>query len=143
VTALTDAEVERVVAAVRAGDPTRSRSACCSASSSPTTRSGSRTRSDLGVPVTRASALLPVLREVERTSTVLNAYVASAHDPLPRLAGGTGWPRRPAPPVEVMRSGGGTFAAGGRPEPVHTLLSGPAAGAWGARRSGGPAASPT
>jgi hypothetical protein len=40
-------------------------------------------------------------------------------------------------PVEVMRSGGGTFtAAVAAREPIHTLLSGPAAGAWGAAALG-------
>jgi N-methylhydantoinase A len=92
----------------------------------------------LGVPVTRASALLPVLREVERTSTAaLNAYVA------PRMARylaslddrlrGSGL----AAPVEVMRSGGGTATAPiAAREPIHALLSGPAAGAWGAAALG-------
>jgi N-methylhydantoinase A len=88
--------------------------------------------------VTTSSALLPVLREVERTSTAaLNAYVAprmrrylaSLEDRL----GGAGL----ASPVEVMRSGGGTFTARiAAREPVHTLLSGPAAGAWGAAALG-------
>ncbi len=92
----------------------------------------------LGVPVTRASVLLPVLREVERTSTVvLNAYLAprmarylgSLTDRLTRVGlGGE---------VEVMRSGGGTAtAAVAAREPVRAVLSGPAAGAWGAAALG-------
>jgi N-methylhydantoinase A len=93
---------------------------------------------DLGVPVTRASSLLPVLREVERASTtVLNAYVAPR---MTRYLGsladrltGAGL----VAPVEVMRSGGGTFTAQvAAREPVHALLSGPAAGAWGAAALG-------
>ncbi|MFA9432079.1 hydantoinase/oxoprolinase family protein [Egicoccus sp. AB-alg2] len=93
---------------------------------------------DLGVPVTRASALLPVFREVERTSTVaLNAYVAPVMTrylgSLERRLGDEGL----TVPVEVMRSGGGTFTARvASREPVHTLLSGPAAGAWGAAAIG-------
>jgi N-methylhydantoinase A len=93
---------------------------------------------DLGVPVTRSSALLPVLREVERTSTVaLNAYVAPRMDrylsSLERRLGEAG----AAADVEVMRSGGGTFTTRvAVREPIHTLLSGPAAGAWGAAALG-------
>jgi N-methylhydantoinase A len=92
----------------------------------------------LGVPITAASTLLPVLREVERTSTVaLNAYVAPRMDrylgSLERRLGDAG----AAVDVEVMRSGGGTFTARvAVREPVHTLLSGPAAGAWGAAAVG-------
>jgi N-methylhydantoinase A len=92
----------------------------------------------LGVPVTRASALLPVLREVERTSTVaLNAYVAPR---MARYLGSLTGRLRDAglrSDIEVMRSGGGTFTAPiAATEPVHTLLSGPAAGAWGAAALG-------
>ena len=93
---------------------------------------------ELDVPVTTASGLLPVLREVERTSTAaLNAYVAPRLGrylgSLDRQLRGAGL----APAVEVMRSGGGTFtAAVASREPVHTLLSGPAAGAWGAAALG-------
>lgn len=92
----------------------------------------------LGVPVTRASRLLPVLREVERTSTVvLNAYLAPRmHRYLGSLSdrlAGDGLPV----PVEVMRSGGGTAtAAVAAREPVRAVLSGPAAGAWGAAALG-------
>ena len=93
---------------------------------------------ELEVPVTTASGLLPVLREVERTSTAaLNAYVAPR---LERYLGSLDRQLRGAglePSVEVMRSGGGTFTAEvAAREPVHTLLSGPAAGAWGAAALG-------
>jgi N-methylhydantoinase A len=88
--------------------------------------------------VTTSSALLPVFREVERTSTAaLNAYVAPRMErylaSLERRLEEEGL----TAPVEVMRSGGGTFTAGlAAREPVHTLLSGPAAGAWGAAALG-------
>ena len=92
----------------------------------------------LGVPITRASELLPVLREVERTSTVaLNAYLAPR---MARYLGSLadhlrGVGLRPA--VEVMRSGGGTATAEvAAREPVRAVLSGPAAGAWGAAALG-------
>ena len=80
----------------------------------------------LGVPVTRSSALLPEVREYERASTVaLNAAVAPVMQGyLANLVD-----RMTGVPVTVMTSGGGT--AGPRfvaEAPVHTLLSGPAAG---------------
>ena len=80
----------------------------------------------LEVPVTRSSALLPEFREYERASTsVLNAAVAPVMDRyLRRLSSAV-----PDPTITVMTSGGGTagidYAASA---PVHTLLSGPAAG---------------
>lgn len=88
----------------------------------------------LGVPVSRSSDVLPVFREFERTSTTaLNAYVAPQ---LSRYLGRLAEQLRGAGlrgTVEVMRSSGGTFAAEVAARyPVHTLLSGPAAGAWGA-----------
>ena len=87
---------------------------------------------DLDVSV--SSEVLPVFREYERASTTaLNAYVA----PVMRRYLGTLTDRLAAHglrgTVHVMRSGGGTFDARLAVRyPVHTLLSGPAAGAWGA-----------
>ena len=82
--------------------------------------------SSLGVPVTVSHALLPEFREYERTSTVtLNAavapvmrrYIANLHE---RVREST---------ITVMTSGGGTVGTAFAAEaPVHTLLSGPAAG---------------
>jgi N-methylhydantoinase A len=77
-------------------------------------------------PITRSSVLLPEFREYERTSTcVLNAAVAPVmRRYLSRLAA-----RAPNSVISVMTSSGGTagleFLA---TAPVHTLLSGPAAG---------------
>ncbi|HUH08349.1 MAG TPA: hydantoinase/oxoprolinase family protein, partial [Egibacteraceae bacterium] len=83
-------------------------------------------RERLGVPVTRSSVLLPEFREYERASTcALNAAVA----PVMRryLSGLRG--RLPRSAITVMTSGGGTVALEAAAEdPVHTLLSGPAAG---------------
>ena len=92
----------------------------------------------LGIPVTTSSRLLPVLREVERGSTAaLNAYVAPR---ISRYLGSLSSRLTDAGlgvDIEVMRSGGGTFAAwAAADEPIHTLLSGPAAGAWGAAALG-------
>jgi N-methylhydantoinase A len=80
----------------------------------------------LDVPITRSSALLPEFREYERASTcVLNAAV----EPVMRRYLSNLTTRLPEPTITVMTSGGGTagidFAAAA---PVHTLLSGPAAG---------------
>jgi len=80
----------------------------------------------LRVPVTRSSALLPEFREYERASTcVLNAAV----EPVMRRYLSNLTARVREPTITVMTSSGGTvgvdFAAA---SPVHTLLSGPAAG---------------
>ena len=137
--AMTDAEVARVVAAVRDRAPEAVAIALLFGFLTPDHEERLEAAlTDLGVPVTRASALLPVVREVERTSTtVLNAYL------VPRMSRYLGSLEERlrglglASAVEVMRSGGGTFTAGlAAREPVHTLLSGPAAGAWGAAALG-------
>jgi len=83
-------------------------------------------RAVLDVPVTVASELLPEFREYERTATcALNAAVAPVmRRYLSRLATALGDTR-----VSVMTSGGGTTAVEvAAKAPVHTLLSGPAAG---------------
>jgi N-methylhydantoinase A len=97
-----------------------------------------RALAPLGVPVSCSSSVLPVFREYERASTTaLNAYVAPVmarylRHLVERLRA-DGLDRS----VEVMRSGGGTFDAEQAARlPVHTLLSGPAAGAWGAAAVG-------
>ena len=138
VVALTDHEVDRVVAAVRDAAPEAVAICLLHAFRDPTHEQRLAARlAELDVPVSRATTLLPTFREVERASTTaLNAYVA------PRMARYLASLERrldaaaedaTAPGVEVMRSGGGTFAAAvAAREPVHTLLSGPAAGAWGA-----------
>jgi N-methylhydantoinase A len=87
-----------------------------------------------GLPVSLSSDVLPVFREYERANTTaLNAYVAPI---LARYLGSLEERLRSTGlscGVEVMRSGGGTFSAGLSARlAVHTLLSGPAAGAWGA-----------
>jgi N-methylhydantoinase A len=139
VTPLTDDEVERVVTAVAALDPASVAIALLFGFLAPTHEERlADALADLGVPVTRASGLLPVLREVERASTtVLNAYVRPR---MTRYLGSLEGRLADAglrAPVEVMRSGGGTFAARiAAREPVHALLSGPAAGAWGAAALG-------
>lgn len=84
--------------------------------------------------VSRSGDVLPVFREYERASTtVLNAYVAPT---MSRYLGSLSTRLEEAGlscGIDVMRSSGGAFAADlAARYPVHTLLSGPAAGAWGA-----------
>lgn len=87
-----------------------------------------------GVPCSLSSEVLPVFREYERTTaTVLNAYV------LPQVAG---YHRRLearmqqlglAAPLRIMKSNGGMYSARAvTSQPIHTVLSGPAAAAVGA-----------
>ena len=94
--------------------------------------------SDLGVPISVSSDLVPEFREYERTSTtVINAYIAPIMDRyLGRLAAEAGADR-----VAIMGSNGGSLPIDrARREPVHTVLSGPAGGVVGAltwaKRSG-------
>ncbi len=125
--ALTDAEIGRVVCAVRRLAP---ESVAVSLLFSYANDEHERRLCDalatLDVPITRSSALLPEFREFERTSTcVLNAAV----EPVMRRYLSNLTTQLPDPTITVMTSGGGTagldFAASA---PVHTLLSGPAAG---------------
>lgn len=93
-----------------------------------------------GAPLTRSSRLLPEFREYERASTtVMNAGVAPVMQRyLARLG-----ERLPATTVTVMTSGGGTAGLRQAAEaPVHTLLSGPAAGVVAAGRTAGAAGYP-
>lgn len=127
VIALTDEEIERVVRQVERLEP---ESVAVSLLFSYAGDAHERRLCDaltcLGVPITRSSALLPEFREFERASTcVLNAAV----EPVMRRYLSNLSTRLPDPTITVMTSGGGTagieFAAAA---PVHTLLSGPAAG---------------
>lgn len=99
-----------------------------------------RALSNLDVPLSVSSELLPEYREYERMSTtVVNAYVAPRMNAyLGRLAAESGAAR-----LRVMGSGGGTLPVSrARREAVLTVLSGPAGGVAGAieigRRSGVP-----
>ena len=86
------------------------------------------------VPITCSSAVLPEIREYERTATtVLNAALTPVVGPyLRRLERGIE-ARSLETPLSVMQSGGGLArAAAVADRPVTTLLSGPAAGALGA-----------
>jgi len=140
--ALTDAEIARVVDAVAVREPEAVAISLlfCFVDDRHERRLAAALRERLGadVPISRSSDVLPVFREYERTSTAaLNAYVAPRMDRyLGNLASALRGDGLRAP-VEVMRSGGGTFEASlAARYPVETLLSGPAAGAWGAAALG-------
>jgi N-methylhydantoinase A len=127
VIALSDEEIDRVVRRVQRLEP---ESVAVSLLFSYANDEHERRLCDalrrLDVPITRSSVLLPEFREFERTSTcVLNAAV----EPVMRRYLSNLTARLPGPTITVMTSGGGTagvdFVAAA---PVHTLLSGPAAG---------------
>ncbi|MEX0658337.1 MAG: hydantoinase/oxoprolinase family protein, partial [Egibacteraceae bacterium] len=128
VVALTDEEIDRVVDAVAARTPEAVAVSLLFAYAGPAheERLCAALADRLGVPITRSTALLPEFREFERASTcVLNAAVAPVmHRYLTGLAD-----RLPESRISVMTSGGGTAALDVVAcDPVHTLLSGPAAG---------------
>ncbi|HEY8200154.1 MAG TPA: hydantoinase/oxoprolinase family protein, partial [Actinomycetota bacterium] len=88
-----------------------------------------------GARVSLSSRVLPEFREYERASTtVLDAYVGPVIDRyVGRITERVEGAGLGSAPVVVMRSGGSTMsAARAVEEPVHTLLSGPAAGVRGA-----------
>jgi len=86
------------------------------------------------VPVSLSSEVLPVFREYERTTaTVVNAYVlpqvARYHRRLEDRLSGLGV----TAPLRIMKSNGGMYGAReAATRPIHTILSGPAAGVIGA-----------
>lgn len=125
--ALTGEEIERVVRRVEGLEP-ESVAVCLlfSYAGEEHERRLADALARLDVPITRSSALLPEFREFERASTcVLNAVI----EPVMRRYLSNLTARLPEPTITVMTSGGGTagvdFVAAA---PVHTLLSGPAAG---------------
>jgi N-methylhydantoinase A len=85
---------------------------------------------DLGLPVSLSSRVLPVFREYERTcATVLNAYLGPI---LARYL--TAWEAKlPQVPLFIQQSNGGFLpAARAAAWGLHTILSGPAGGVYGA-----------
>jgi N-methylhydantoinase A len=86
--------------------------------------------SQLGIPLSLSSQILPEYREYERTSTVvINAYLQPLMGRyLKRLNSGFG--------LRVMQSSGGSISAEmAAVEPVRTILSGPSGGVVGALRA--------
>jgi N-methylhydantoinase A/oxoprolinase/acetone carboxylase beta subunit len=96
---------------------------------------------DLKVPISLSNLVLPEFREYERTSaTVLNAYLGPI---LARYL--TSWQERlPGVPLFMQQSNGG-FLPGARAAAwgIHTVLSGPAGGVYGAWRLGQELGEPT
>ena len=96
--------------------------------------------SQLKVPISLSSRILPEYREYERTSTVaINAYLQPLMGRyLNSLAKGSGVDvagYRPISNLRVMQSSGGSISAEvAALEPVRTILSGPAGGIIGALR---------
>jgi N-methylhydantoinase A/oxoprolinase/acetone carboxylase beta subunit len=89
---------------------------------------------DLAVPVSLSSRVLPEFREYERTcATVLNAYLGPI---LARYL--DSWEARlPGVPLFIQQSNGGFLpAARAAAWGLHTILSGPAGGVFGARQLG-------
>jgi N-methylhydantoinase A len=128
VIALDDAEVARVVTEVAALQPEAVAVCLLFSYAGPEheERLASALHGQLDVPVTRSSLLLPEFREYERASTcVLDAAVAPVmRRYLERLLDRLG-----SAEVTVMTSGGGVAQVRDvAAAPVHTLLSGPAAG---------------
>lgn len=97
-----------------------------------------------GLPASLSSDVLPVFREYERASTTaLNAYVSPVLSLYLRSLEQGLRSLGLRCDLEVMRSGGGTSSAAEAARlAVHTLLSGPAAGAWGAAAVGAAAGFP-
>ncbi len=127
VIALTGEEIEKVVCAVARLEPESvAVSLLFSYAGDAHERRLCDALSRLNVPITRSSALLPEFREYERASTcVLNA----ALEPVMRRYLSNLSAQLPDPTITVMTSGGGTAGVGfAAAAPVHTLLSGPAAG---------------
>jgi N-methylhydantoinase A len=127
VTALTSAEIHRVVRRVRASRPEAIAVGLLHAWSAPAhERKLTRALESLGMPVTSAAALVPEIREYERlATTVTNAYlVPRMRGYLRDLAAGA-----KGADFQVCLSHGGTApVALAADEPVRQLLSGPAAG---------------
>jgi N-methylhydantoinase A len=89
---------------------------------------------DLPVPVSLSSRVLPEFREYERTcATVLNAYLGPG---LERYL--SAWATRlPGVPLFIQQSNGGFLPAARAADwALHTILSGPAGGVYGAWRLG-------
>ena len=89
---------------------------------------------ETSLPVSRSSAVLPEIREYERSlATALNAaLVPRMGRYLADLGDGLGEVGVEARPTIMQSSGGATSAETAREEPVRTLLSGPAGGVRGA-----------
>lgn len=87
-----------------------------------------------GIPVCLSSALLPEIKEYERTSTtVVNAYIVPVVSRYLRLLTGGLADLGVTAPLQVMQSSGGAMGVeAASTRPIHLIESGPAAGVVGA-----------
>jgi N-methylhydantoinase A len=90
----------------------------------------------LGLPISTSHRILPEFREYERASTiVVNAYLAPRMQRYLLKLEQSVAARHSGGRVDVMQSSGGILSArSAAPEPVRTVLSGPAGGVIGACR---------
>ena len=90
----------------------------------------------LGLPISASHRILPEFREYERASTtVVNAYLAPKMQNYLLHLEENVLANHPGGRVDVMQSSGGILSARkAAPEPVRTVLSGPAGGVIGACR---------
>ncbi len=88
----------------------------------------------LGLPISTSHRILPEFREYERASTtVVNAYLAPRMQSYLLHLEQSVITHHPGSRVDVMQSSGGILSARrAAPEPVRTVLSGPAGGVIGA-----------
>ncbi|HEX4580776.1 MAG TPA: hydantoinase/oxoprolinase family protein [Acidobacteriaceae bacterium] len=130
----TDAELESLVAQVRASGAEAVAISLLFSFANPTTEERVEAALQcLGIPISTSYRILPEFREYERASTtVVNAYLAPLmQNYLLRLEDSAA--TRHGGRVDVMQSSGGIIAARvAAQEPVHTILSGPAGGVIGA-----------
>jgi len=133
---LQQGEIERVVRAVRALNPDSIALCLLFAFRAPQHERQLAEALATVAPVTASHALVPEIREFERTSTVVvNAYLQPRMAQyLDRLSAGLGaLPGVLPTTLRVMQSSGGMIgAATAAREPVCTVLSGPAGGVIGA-----------
>lgn len=133
----TDAELDALVAAIRAGGAESIAISLLFSFANPETeRRVEAALNRLGLPMSVSHRILPEFREYERTSTtVVNAYLAPRMESYllhleQRVAA-----QHQDGRVDVMQSSGGIVSARlAAQEPVRTVLSGPAGGVIGATR---------
>jgi N-methylhydantoinase A len=133
---LSEDEVERVVARVRASQPEAIALCLLFSFANPThERVLAQALARLGVPVSCSHEILAEFREYERTSTVvINAYLTPKMGRYLSQLEQALAEQFPRSRLYIMQSSGGiTSAAIAAREPVRTILSGPAGGVVGAQ----------
>ncbi len=131
----TDTELELLVEQVRgSGAEAVAISLLFSFANPETERRVEAALSGLGLPISTSHRILPEFREYERASTtVVNAYLAPRMQNYLLHLEQSVTTRHSGGRVDVMQSSGGIISArSAAPEPVRTVLSGPAGGVIGA-----------